>query len=168
MVGVGSGRKARADEERERRQPLLGAVRHGDLPGRRRPRALHPEAGPGQRHRRRGDRRAEGALRQALGGDGDHRTGGRLGLGAIRTTAVREGDEYVLNGEKIFVTGGERAELVVVWATPDRSLGKPAIKSFVVERSNPGLKLVRLEHKLGIRASERPPSTSTTAESFLG
>ncbi|HEX5969828.1 MAG TPA: acyl-CoA dehydrogenase family protein [Intrasporangium sp.] len=74
--------------------------------------------------------------------------------GAIRTTAVREGDEYVLNGEKIFVTGGERAELVVVWATLDRSLGKPAIKSFVVERSNPGLKLVRLEHKLGIRASD--------------
>ena len=74
--------------------------------------------------------------------------------GAIRTTAVRDGDEYVLNGEKIFVTSGERAELVVVWATLDRSLGKQAIKSFVVERSNPGLKLVRLEHKMGIRASD--------------
>ncbi|HQV91925.1 MAG TPA: acyl-CoA dehydrogenase family protein, partial [Phycicoccus sp.] len=43
---------------------------------------------------------------------------------------------------------------VVVWATLDRSLGKQAIKSFVVERSNPGFKLVRLEHKLGIRASD--------------
>lgn len=74
--------------------------------------------------------------------------------GAIRTTAVRDGDDYVLNGEKIYVTAGERAELVVVWATLDRSLGKRAIKSFVVERSNPGLKLVRLEHKLGIRASD--------------
>ncbi|HHU08739.1 MAG TPA: acyl-CoA dehydrogenase [Intrasporangiaceae bacterium] len=74
--------------------------------------------------------------------------------GAIRTTAVKDGDEYVLNGEKIFVTAGERAELVVVWATLDRSLGKQAIKSFVVERSNPGLKLVRLEHKLGIRSSD--------------
>jgi len=74
--------------------------------------------------------------------------------GAIRTTAVRDGDEYVLNGEKIYVTAGERAELVVVWATLDRSLGKRAIKSFVVERSNPGLRLVRLEHKLGIRASD--------------
>ncbi|MCA1780699.1 MAG: acyl-CoA dehydrogenase family protein [Intrasporangiaceae bacterium] len=74
--------------------------------------------------------------------------------GAIRTTAVRDGDEYVLNGEKIYVTAGERAELVVVWATLDRSLGKQAIKSFVVERSNPGLKLVRLEYKLGIRASD--------------
>ncbi len=74
--------------------------------------------------------------------------------GAIRTTAVKDGDSYVLNGEKIFVTAGDRAELVVVWATLDRSLGKQAIKSFVVERSNPGLKLVRLEHKLGIRASD--------------
>jgi acyl-CoA dehydrogenase len=74
--------------------------------------------------------------------------------GAIRTTAVRDGDHYVLNGEKIYVTAGERAELVVVWATLDRSLGKRAIRSFVVERSNPGLHLVRLEHKLGIRASD--------------
>lgn len=74
--------------------------------------------------------------------------------GAIRTTAVKDGDEYVLNGEKIFVTSGERAELVVVWATLDRSLGKTAIKSFVVRRDNPGLQLARLEHKLGIRASD--------------
>ena len=75
---------------------------------------------------------------------------------AIRTTAEydEENDEYVLNGEKIYVTSGERADLVVVWATLDRSLGRAAIKSFVVERSNPGLKLDRLEHKLGIRASD--------------
>jgi acyl-CoA dehydrogenase len=73
---------------------------------------------------------------------------------AIRTTARLEGDEYVLNGEKIYVTSGERAELVVVWATLDRNAGRGAIKSFVVERSNPGLKLDRLEHKLGIRASD--------------
>ncbi|HWE31914.1 MAG TPA: acyl-CoA dehydrogenase family protein [Solirubrobacteraceae bacterium] len=75
---------------------------------------------------------------------------------SIRTTAVldEETGEYVLNGEKIFVTSGDRAELVVVWATLDRSAGRGAIKSFVVERSNPGLKLDRLEHKLGIRASD--------------
>lgn len=73
---------------------------------------------------------------------------------AIRTTAVRDGDDYILNGEKIYVTAGERADLVVVWATLDRSKGRGAIKSFVVERSNPGLKLDRLEHKLGIRASD--------------
>ena len=57
---------------------------------------------------------------------------------AIRTTAVLDGDEYVLNGEKIYVTSGERADLVVVWATLDRSKGRAAIKSFVVERDNPG------------------------------
>ena len=73
---------------------------------------------------------------------------------AIRTTAVLDGDDYVLNGEKIYVTAGERADLVVVWATLDRSQGRAAIKSFVVERANPGLKLDRLEHKLGIRASD--------------
>ncbi len=73
---------------------------------------------------------------------------------AIRTTAVLDGDEYVLNGEKIYVTSGERADLIVVWATLDPALGRAAIKSFVVERSNPGLKLDRLEHKLGIRASD--------------
>lgn len=73
---------------------------------------------------------------------------------SIRTTAVKDGDEYVLNGEKIYVTSGERASLVVVWATLDPSAGKAAIKSFVVRRDNPGMKLDRLEHKLGIRASD--------------
>ena len=73
---------------------------------------------------------------------------------AIRTTAELDGDEYVLNGEKIFVTSGDRADLIVVWATLDRSQGRAAIKSFIVERDNPGLKLDRLEHKLGIRASD--------------
>ncbi len=73
---------------------------------------------------------------------------------AIRTTARLDGDEYVLNGEKIYVTSGDRAELIVVWATVDRAQGRSAIKSFVVQRDNPGLKLDRLEHKLGIRASD--------------
>jgi acyl-CoA dehydrogenase len=73
---------------------------------------------------------------------------------AIRTTADLDGDEYVLNGEKIFVTSGDRADLIVVWASLDRSVGRAAIRSFIVERDNPGLKLDRLEHKLGIRASD--------------
>jgi acyl-CoA dehydrogenase len=72
----------------------------------------------------------------------------------IRTTAVLDGDHYVLNGEKIYVTSGDRADLVVVWATLDRALGRAAIKSFVVEKGTPGFELVRLEHKLGIRASD--------------
>jgi acyl-CoA dehydrogenase len=73
---------------------------------------------------------------------------------SIRTTARLDGEEYVLDGEKIYVTSGERADLVVVWATLDPSKGRAAIKSFIVERSNPGMTLERLEHKLGIRASD--------------
>ncbi len=73
---------------------------------------------------------------------------------AIRTTAVKDGDDYLLNGEKIYVTAGDRAELVVVWATLDKNIGRAAIKSFVVEKGTPGFELVRLEHKLGIRASD--------------
>ena len=72
----------------------------------------------------------------------------------IRTTATKDGDDYILNGEKIFVTSGERADLVVVWATLDKDAGRAAIKSFVVEKGTPGMEVVRLEHKLGIRASD--------------
>lgn len=73
---------------------------------------------------------------------------------AIRTTATKLGDEYVLNGEKIFVTSGERADAVVVWATLDKALGRAAIKSFVVEKGTPGMTVTRLEKKLGIKASD--------------
>jgi len=73
---------------------------------------------------------------------------------AIRTTAVKDGDHYLLNGEKIFVTSGDRADCVVVWATLDKNLGRAAIKSFVVEKGTPGMTVARLEHKLGIKASD--------------
>lgn len=79
----------------------------------------------------------------------------------IRTTATKDGDEYVLNGEKIFVTCGERADAVVVWASLDRSVGRAAIKSFVVEKGTPGMQLVRLEKKLGIKASDTAAITFT-------
>lgn len=73
---------------------------------------------------------------------------------AITATARKEGNNYILNGEKIFVTSGERADCVVVWATLDKGIGRAAIKSFIVLRSNPGMKLERVEKKLGIRASD--------------
>ena len=73
---------------------------------------------------------------------------------AIRTTAELDGDEYVLNGRKIYVTSGERADLLVVWASLDLEQGRAAIKSFVVPRDAEGLTLVRVEDKLGIRASD--------------
>lgn len=78
---------------------------------------------------------------------------------AIQTTARLEGDEWVLNGTKIFCTGGEGASqveggFVVVWATVDKSAGRAGIKSFVVPAGTPGMSLVGLENKLGIRASD--------------
>jgi acyl-CoA dehydrogenase len=72
----------------------------------------------------------------------------------IRTTARLDGDEYVINGEKIYVTSGERCDAVVVWATLDRSLGRAAIKPFVVMKGTPGMEVERLERKLGIRSSD--------------
>jgi len=91
---------------------------------------------------------------------------------AIRTTAIQDGDHYVLNGEKIFVTSGERADSVVVWASVDPKLGRAAIKSFVVPWGTPGMELVRLEKKLGIRASDTAAITfndcRVPAENLLG
>jgi acyl-CoA dehydrogenase len=63
-------------------------------------------------------------------------------------------NEWIVNGEKIFVTSGKNCEAVVVWASLDRSKGRPAIKSFVVEKTRPGCTVTKLEHKLGIRASD--------------
>ncbi len=73
---------------------------------------------------------------------------------AVSTTATLDGDEYVINGEKIYVTAGSRATHIVVWATLDKSLGRAAIKSFIVPREHPGVTVERLEHKLGIKASD--------------
>jgi len=78
---------------------------------------------------------------------------------AIRTTAVRDGDEWVLNGEKIFVTAGHKslvdtAGFVVVWATIDPAAGRAGMRPFVVEAGTPGCSVTKLEHKLGIRSSD--------------
>jgi acyl-CoA dehydrogenase len=91
---------------------------------------------------------------------------------AIRTTARKDGDHYVLDGEKIFVTAGERCDAVVVWASLDRSLGRAAIKAFLVTKDTPGLRVARLEHKLGIRASDTATlvleNCRVPAENLLG
>ncbi|HET9653962.1 MAG TPA: acyl-CoA dehydrogenase family protein [Kineosporiaceae bacterium] len=91
---------------------------------------------------------------------------------AITTTARLDGDHYVLNGEKIFVTAGGRCDAVVVWATLDRALGRAAIKSFLVEKGTPGFEVVRLEEKLGIRASDtatlRLDNVRVPRENLLG
>jgi acyl-CoA dehydrogenase len=78
---------------------------------------------------------------------------------AITTTAVRDGDCWVINGTKIFCTAGQMAAensegLIVVWATIDRKAGRAGIKPFVVDHHTPGMTVVRVENKLGIRASD--------------
>jgi len=69
-------------------------------------------------------------------------------------TAQLDGDEYVINGEKIYVTAGSRATHIVVWATLDKTKGRAAIKSFIVPRDHPGVTVERLERKLGIKGSD--------------
>ena len=91
---------------------------------------------------------------------------------AVSTTATRDGDHYIINGEKIFVTAGSRADHIVVWATVDKSAGRAAIKSFVVPRVHEGVTIERLEHKLGIKASDtaviRFENCRVPAENLLG
>ena len=73
---------------------------------------------------------------------------------AIQTTAVLDGDEWIINGEKIFVTTGCRADGVVVWATLDKSAGRAGIKSFIIMKGAPGFEVTHKEKKLGIRADD--------------
>jgi butyryl-CoA dehydrogenase len=74
--------------------------------------------------------------------------------GATRTTARREGDEWVLNGRKCFITNANHAGVFIVTATVDRSLGSKGICAFVVPRETPGFSLEKGEVKLGMRGSD--------------
>ena len=73
---------------------------------------------------------------------------------ATRTTAVRDGDHWVLNGTKTFITHGKSADVLVIMAATDRARGAKGISAFIVERGTPGLRAGRKEDKLGMRASE--------------
>jgi butyryl-CoA dehydrogenase len=70
-----------------------------------------------------------------------------------QTTAVLDGDEYILNGSKIFITNGGVADIFVVFAMTDRSKGTKGISAFIVEKTTPGFSIGKVENKLGIRAS---------------
>jgi alkylation response protein AidB-like acyl-CoA dehydrogenase len=73
--------------------------------------------------------------------------------GAMQTTAVRKGDEYILNGSKIFITNGEEAEVYVVFARTNMEEKHRGVSAFIVEKGMPGLKFGKHENKMGIRAS---------------
>jgi alkylation response protein AidB-like acyl-CoA dehydrogenase len=73
---------------------------------------------------------------------------------AMRTTATREGDAWVLNGSKMFITHGHSGDIMVVMTVTDRSKGNKGISAFVVDRGTPGFLAGKKEDKLGMRASE--------------
>ncbi len=72
---------------------------------------------------------------------------------ALQTRAEKKDDDYILNGQKLWITNGQEAELFIVFATVDSSAGYKGIHAFLVEKSFPGFALGKKEDKLGIRAS---------------
>jgi acyl-CoA dehydrogenase len=75
-------------------------------------------------------------------------------VAGMSTTAVLDGDEWVLNGHKHYITNGARADIVVTFATIDKSLGREGIRPFVVPKGTPGFIVGRIEEKMGLRASQ--------------
>ena len=73
--------------------------------------------------------------------------------GGMRTTAVRDGGHWVLNGSKNFITNGGIADTAVIMAVTDRAAGKKGISAFVVDRGTPGFRAGKKEDKLGVRSS---------------
>ena len=71
----------------------------------------------------------------------------------LDTIAVKDGDYYLLNGSKIFISNGDVADIIVVFATKDKSLGHRGISAFIVEKGTPGFSVGSIYRKLGIRAA---------------
>jgi acyl-CoA dehydrogenase len=72
----------------------------------------------------------------------------------IQTRAAKDGDDWVLTGQKMFCSNSARADWVVVWATLDPQLGREGHRAFVVERGMPGFEILKIEHKMGSRGYE--------------
>jgi alkylation response protein AidB-like acyl-CoA dehydrogenase len=74
--------------------------------------------------------------------------------GGLRTTAVRDGDHYVIDGVKQFITSGKNGDVAIVMAVTDKAAGKKGISAFLVPTSTPGYTVARLEEKMGQHASD--------------
>ena len=74
--------------------------------------------------------------------------------GAAKTRAEKDGDDYIINGTKCFITGGAHADFVLVFALTDPSKGLKGLSAIIVPKGTPGFSIGKIEHKLGIRASE--------------
>jgi hypothetical protein len=97
--------------------------------------------------------------------------------GGLKTTAVRDGDDYVLNGVKQFITSGKNGDVAIVMAVTDKTAGKKGISAFIVPTSTPGYTVARIEDKLGQHASDtaqirfedcRVPAANLLADEGLG
>ena len=73
---------------------------------------------------------------------------------ALRTTAIRDGGDYVINGVKQFITSGKNGDVAIVIAVTDKAAGKKGMSAFIVPTSNPGYQVARLEDKLGQHSSD--------------
>ena len=73
---------------------------------------------------------------------------------AIKTRAVKDGDHYILNGAKQFITSGNNAGMIIVFAVTDPAAGKKGMSAFLVPRDTPGYEVIRVEEKLGLHASD--------------
>ncbi|NRF66075.1 acyl-CoA dehydrogenase family protein [Aquincola sp. S2] len=95
----------------------------------------------------------------------------------LRTTAVRDGNDYVLNGVKQFITSGKNGDLAIVMAVTDKAAGKKGISAFLVPTTTPGYSVARIEDKMGQHASDtaqinfdncRVPAANLLAEEGMG
>ena len=98
-------------------------------------------------------------------------------VAALKTTAVRDGDHYVLNGVKQFITSGKNGDVAIVMAVTDKGAGKKGISAFLVPTSTPGYQVARLEDKMGQHASDtaqilfencRVPAANRLGEEGMG
>ncbi len=97
--------------------------------------------------------------------------------GGLRTTAIRDGDHYVLNGVKQFITSGRNGDVAIVMAVTDKAAGKKGISAFIVPTKTPGYTVARIEDKMGQHASDtaqilfencRVPAENLLAEEGMG
>jgi alkylation response protein AidB-like acyl-CoA dehydrogenase len=93
------------------------------------------------------------ATGELIGAFGLTEPGAGSDASGIRTRAVKEGDTYVLNGSKVFITNGEVADVFVVFAVTDPEKGAHGVSAFIVERDTPGFSIGKKEHKMGMNGS---------------
>jgi len=97
--------------------------------------------------------------------------------GGLKTSAVRDGDHYVLNGVKQFITSGKNGDVAIVMAVTDKAAGKKGISAFIVPTATPGYQVARIEDKMGQHASDtaqivfdhcRVPAANLLADEGMG